>query len=338
MTKAQVLIEARRALARRAVIRTGPGDAGERLIDLLCRRFSYLGRGAWERHIAEGRLRVNGAPASGDRRLAAGDGVEFHMPPMEEPPVDRGYAVVYDDRRLIAVDKPGNLPCHPAGRYFRHTLWALLLERGVPQPIFIHRIDRETSGLVLVAKDRRTARRLGQEFAAGRVFKRYLAVVEGRFPEKALRAAGILHPDLSSTVRKKRRFSVPADPGCLPPGAESCRTDFSREAVAGGLSLVEALPRTGRAHQIRATLCSLGFPVVGDKLYGVDDTLFLRFLEGCLTSEDRRRLRIDRQALHASELRVPGAADGRTLRLLSPLPADMAALLAGSPRGSRPST
>lgn len=315
-------------MQRKAKIRVGVREAGQTLLNLLCRRFDYLDKAAWLGYIAEGRLIVNQMPAEADTRLSIGDNIEFRFPPMSEPPINRDFSVIYDSRDLLVVDKPANLPCHPAGRYFNHTLWALLKEElGLDRPIFIHRIDRETSGIVLVAKNREAARRYRQAFDRGDVHKRYFAVVEGHFPDESIRAEGILYKDPISDIRKKRRFSQGHRCASGPVGSQACCTIFRKKSVHAGLSLVEALPRTGRAHQIRASLKNLEFPVVGDKLYGVDDTLFLRFIRDELTPQDRRRLRIDRQALHACEIRIRRAGDGRMLYLSSPLPPDIAGLL-----------
>lgn len=315
-------------MERTAKIRTGSKEAGQTLKDLVCRRFDYLGRAAWHRHILEGRLLINGIKAGPDTRLDTGDTIEFILPQLREPPVNRNLSIIYDSRDLLVADKPANLPCHPAGRYFNHTLWALLKEElGLEQPIFIHRLDRETSGIVLVAKNRDAAGRYGRVFAQGAVRKRYLALVEGSFPDGVLRAEGILSRDPESSIRKKKRFYRHARHAPLPDGAQACCTTFRNISAHGGISLVEALPRSGRTHQIRASLKGLGFPVVGDKLYGVDDTLFLKFIRDELSPEDRRRLRLDRQALHASEIRIPRPEDGRMLCFCSPLPADIAGLL-----------
>jgi 23S rRNA pseudouridine955/2504/2580 synthase/23S rRNA pseudouridine1911/1915/1917 synthase len=302
-------------------------DAGKALAAFLAGRFTYHSETEWRRLIREGRVEVNGATADPDRPLAAGDALRYDVSGLPEPPVDAAFRVVSDDPLLLVVDKPGNLPCHPGGRYFNHTLWALLRERcGVETPVLVNRLDRETSGLVLVAKTPAAAANLQKQFAAHAVAKRYTVFVEGAFPER-IEAAGWLAPDPRSAVRKKRRF-LPAAAGSPAPaeGAEWAETAFERERLCDGFSVVTALPRTGRLHQLRATLLSLGYPVTGDKLYGVDETIFLRFCGGALTPEDGARLRLPRQALHAGALRFRHPRFGAWTEASAPLPPDMAAL------------
>ena len=303
-------------------------DAGKTLTAFLADRFTYHSEQDWRRLVGEGRMRVNGTTAEPDRALAAGDTLDYDVSGMPEPPVDADFRVVSDDPALLVVDKPGNLPCHPGGRYFNHTLWAFLKARhGMTAPVFVNRIDRETSGIVLVAKTPEAAVDLQRQFAERAVAKCYTVFVEGAFPER-LEAAGWLAPDPRSAVRKKRRF-IPADKGSPAPAekAEWAETAFERERLCDGFSVVTAVPRTGRLHQIRATLLSLGYPVVGDKLYGVDETMFLRFCEGALTREDRMRLRLLRQALHAGALRFRHPLLDEWTEATAPLPPDMASLL-----------
>ena len=304
-------------------------DAGKSLAGFLAGRFTYHTEEEWRGLIREGRVKVNGASAEAERLLSAGDALSYDVSGMPEPPVDAAFRMVSDDSQLLVIDKPGNLPCHPSGRYFNHTLWALLKERcGLASPVFVNRIDRETSGLVLVAKTPEAAHNLQKQFAAHTVTKRYTVLVEGEFPER-LDAAGWLAHDPHSVIRKKRRFIPATEPGenpVSPEGAEWAETAFERERLCGGLSVVTALPRTGRLHQIRATLRSLGYPVVGDKLYGVDETLFLRFCDGALTADDHARLRLSRQALHAGALRFRHPRFGAWTEMTAPLPPDMAAL------------
>lgn len=310
---------------RQLAARISAMDAGCRFIDFLARRFTYRDCAAWHEEIATGRLLVNGALAAAEQPLASGDEVTYHPLPFAEPAVATDYTVLHEDADLLVLDKPAPLPCHPGGRYFRHTLWALLRERhDLARPLFANRLDRETSGVIVVARHRDAARHLATQFAMQQIDKEYLVVVEGEFPHRESTATGWLAPDLKSAVRKKMRF-FQAQP---PLAAKACTTGFTRLATQNGLTLLMARPLTGRCHQIRATLLALGFPVVGDKLYGVDETLFLRFIDDQLTAADGERLRLPRQALHASRLTFTHPATAARLSYSAPLPAMLHSLLA----------
>jgi 23S rRNA pseudouridine955/2504/2580 synthase/23S rRNA pseudouridine1911/1915/1917 synthase len=299
--------------------------AGLHLLDYLVSRFTYHSLADWCRIFSEGRVLLNGTIAAGETVLKRGDQIEYLFPDLPEPPVDDRFAILFQDEFLLAVDKSGNLPCHPAGKYFHHTLWALLKEQYPEDAFeFVNRLDRETSGIVLLARQAKAALACRRLFASQRVHKRYVVLVEGAFPEQ-FRCDGYLESDPGSEVRKKRRFVADENPDA--PIRDRAQTAFRLLRSLDSLSLVEALPETGRLHQIRASLCSSGYPVVGDKLYGVDDRLFLQFIEDGLRPEDLRRLRLDRQALHAAELRFPHPVTGEQLRLSAPLPADMQALV-----------
>lgn len=320
---------------RRAVVSIRPEDAGNKVLGYLTNRFTYHDVAQWQTIVRAGKVLLNGQAARPDDRLAPGDTLAYVNFDTAEPPVQWGYTVLFEDAHLLVVDKPGNLPCHPGGRYFRHTLWHVLkTEHGLSYLSFVNRIDRETSGLVLVAKTPSAARNCRRQFDDGSVGKRYLAAVDGMFPERAIRAAGFLCRDETSPVRKKQRFFPVTDAPPVPPGARQCCTVFQRVARQGLRSLVAAQPVTGRLHQIRATLFSLGYPVVGDKIYGADDTFFIRFIDDQLTEEDRRRLVLPRQALHAESLQLRHPATGDHLHVSAPVPEDMAGLFDGS--GKRP--
>ncbi len=302
------------------------GDyAGRSIVDFLAHRFSYHTPELWRQKAIEGRILVNGRPAAPDHVLVAGELVAYEAHDIPEPPIDDRVAVVFEDPDLLIINKSANLPCHPGGRYFNHTLWAILKKQfQLQDPIFVNRIDRETSGLVVVAKTPESGRGCRAQFAGRTVDKRYFAVVEGRFPE-TLDARGYLTDDPAAGVRKMRRF-VPVADEAVPPDGERATTRFLRLKTAGDLSLIDVRPETGRLHQIRATLYAYGFPIVGDKLYGRDPNLFLRFCKGAITDEDRKILRLDRQALHAASLRFRHPRNQRELFIEAPLPDDMAAL------------
>ncbi len=305
------------------------------LVDFLVRRFPFHSREAWHEQIAQKRVEINGRVVEAEYALVYRDTMVYSADDIPEPPARLDVEVVHDDRDLLVVNKPPNLPCHPGGRYFHHTLWAVLKMRyGIESPALVNRLDRETSGLTVVAKTSEAARKCRAQFNDRRVEKRYVVLVEGSFPD-ALHAAGYLTPSHEGHLRKPRTF-VPSEQGIgEPPGGEWAETRFRRLTFCNNLSEVEALPKTGRMHQIRATLHSLGFPVVGDKTYGVDPGIFLRFCTDSMTGEDRIKLRMDRQALHAAGLRFRHPRTGADLRFDLPLPPDMAALLS-EPRPAGP--
>lgn len=310
-------------------VRIGPEQAGAQLLDFVASRFTYRDRVAWEQELADGRFLVNSHLAVPETILAAGDTLVYQMPELQEPPVESGYTVLHEDADLLVVDKPAPLPCHPGGRFFQHTLWAMLKEKyGSQTPVFVNRLDRETSGIVLLARNRQAARHCQQQFIDRMVEKVYLVLVEGDFPPGETAAAGWLMPDTQSAVRKKVRFCP--EEGPVAKEAQQCSTSFRLISRGNGLSLVEARPLSGRCHQIRATLLGLGFPVAGDKLYGVDENLFLRFRDGQLNEEDVRRLRFPRQALHAVSLAITHPANGEKIIFGSPLPEIFASLFPGA--------
>lgn len=292
-----------------------PEANGLRLDLYLRKRFTYRSRTEWQRSIEEGEILLDGRRTRPSRILQTGEKIAFVPKPAEEPPVDRSFELLEETPDWLAVAKPGNLPCHPAGAFFRNTLWSVLREQYGENIHIATRLDRETSGVVLVARNPETAAAFTRALTGTGVHKRYIAFVHGDFPDE-LTADGWLSYDPAAAIRKKRRFTFEQVPG-----GERSETSFRLLRRWNGLSEVEVFPRTGRLHQIRATLCSLGYPMAGDKLYGLDDTFFTKFIEDKLTDADRARLLLPRQALHASELRMP--CRGTELRVTAPLPADM---------------
>lgn len=306
---------------RRASVVVSASEAGKPLIAVLSSRFRYHDRNQWLEHIDQNRLLINGYPACADAVLQYGDFLEYCFQPIPEPPVDPDFSIVFEDRRILVINKPPCLPCHPSGRYFHHTLWSLLRKAGICSHMeLINRIDRETSGLVLIAKTSEAARACRHQLEKHRVFKRYLALVHGRFTAKSIAARGWIGQDRSSVIRKKQRYFPFFQ---TPPKARACSTWIFEEKTGDRISLVQAVARTGRNHQIRATLLALGYPVVGDKLYGLDERIFIRFIEDRLDHADMERLMLSHQALHAAELRLLHPESRLPVRFLAPMPPDM---------------
>lgn len=307
---------------RRASIVIATFEAGKPLIDFLSSRFRYHDRNQWLEHIDQNRLMINGFPAAADSVLQAGDFLEYCFQSIPEPTVDPDFSIIFEDRHILVINKPPCLPCHPAGRYFYHTLWSLLRKAGICSHMeLINRIDRETSGLVLIAKTSEAAHVCRHQFEKRRVFKRYLALVHGRFTEKRIMARGWIAPDSASRIRKKQRFYPLARTPAL--NAKACTTLICKKNSGDRVSLVQAVARTGRNHQIRATLLALGYPVVGDKLYGLDEEIFIRFIENRLDHADMAKLMISHQALHAAELQLLHPESQLPVRFLAPMPAEM---------------
>lgn len=301
----------------RRVIRTSAdwSCVGMRLIDYLAGRFTYRDAAAWEQVIAAGEIRVNHAAARPEQMLAMHDLIEYLPRELPEPEAELDYGVLFEDDELMVIDKPGNLCMHPSGPFFRHTLWHLLCSR-YGDIHFINRLDRETSGALIAAKTKDAAAKLQKNSA--RIVKTYLVLVEGNF-SRELDATGFLIADTRSEIHKKRRFVTE-----LPEGAakvESCRTLLvPAGSPAPGFSLVEAQLFTGRMHQIRATMYSLGYPVVGDKLYGKDEKLYLKLREDSFSSEDRAKLMLPRQALHSYKIEFDHPRSGERMIFTAPVP------------------
>jgi len=303
-------------------------QAGRTIVVFLSAKFPYHDFEEWGRLVISGSVLVNDKQAAPDTVLNENDVVRYCAVDAHEPRVDTAITVLHEDQDIILIDKSGDLPVHPAGKYFKNTLWGILKDSlNISEPSIINRLDRETSGVTLVAKNPRAAGICRRQFNCRSVTKKYTVIAEGVF-ERPVHARGYIARCAGSSIRKKQRFE-PASSSFPEPGreAEWADTKFTPLASNGGISVVEAIPHTGRLHQVRATLLSLGYPVVGDKMYGLDEGVFLRFIEDRVTAQDAAKMRIKRQALHASELIFRHPSDGRAMAVAAPLPPDMRGLI-----------
>jgi 23S rRNA pseudouridine1911/1915/1917 synthase len=241
-------------------------------------------------------------------------------PAPKEPPVPRHFSVLMEDETFIAIDKPAGLPIHTTAKYWRNTLVAVLRERFPGEALQVcHRLDRETSGVLLVARGPDASSLLKRAFERRRVEKSYLALVHGG---PALDEGTIDLPlKLLDTPTHLMMGVVPLAEGGLPSLTRyQVLTRFSRH------SLLACQPRTGRQHQIRVHLAALGHPIVGDKLYRASERQFMAFCDGGMTDELLAAFDgLPRHALHAHRLTFPHPRTGAPVTVESPLPDDLRA-------------
>ena len=235
------------------------------------------------------------------------------------------FRVLYEDDGVLAVDKAAPLLTHPTGEKNEPTLWHGLHELLAyevatgGQVSLINRLDRETSGITLVAKNAEAARELGKAMQARLLHKEYYAVVQGG---PLWSAACCAEPILRMGDVAPTRIHVRQ---CCHPAGKECRTEFEVLSRCSGMALLRCRPYTGRMHQIRVHAAHMGHPLVGDKIYGGDESCYLEFIATGWTPELARRLILPRQALHACRLTFPWR--GREITVESPLPDDMKQLL-----------
>jgi 23S rRNA pseudouridine1911/1915/1917 synthase len=284
------------------------GDAGRRIDAALAERLG-ASRAAAQRLIAEGRVRVDGAAVDKGHTLKAGETVSWERPPpapSELVAEEIAVPVVYEDDWLLVVDKPAGMVVHPAPGHERGTLVQALLDRGIAgghgrRPGVIHRLDRETSGLLIVARGEEPYRRLVAAMSGRRISRTYLALLIGELAQDE----GTIDAPIGRHLRDRRRMALHSA------RARPAVTHFTVLARGAGYTLARVRLETGRTHQIRVHFAALGHPVAGDATYG------RRPVPEGLT----------RHFLHAAELRFAHPDDGRELRFTSPLPAELAAFL-----------
>lgn len=290
---------------------------GSSLLDYLVARFPYHDRERWQQEVAAGRVVLAGVRASGSERVRTGDTLAYHKI-HREPWVDDHIPVLHEDAALLVVDKPAHLPMHADGPFVKATLVALLRARtGEQQLSLVHRLDRETSGVCVLARTAAARAALHEQFERGAVAKAYLAVVRGAVAGDFEVAAPIGRARDSRIALRRATGSAALDP-------RPARTRFVLVERTTGCSLLRCEPHTGRTHQIRVHLESAGHPILGDKLYGHPDDHYLAFVQSVKRSGDPRAATTagpDRQLLHASSLTFVHPGSGTRVSFAAPLPA-----------------
>ncbi|MBL9039206.1 MAG: RluA family pseudouridine synthase [Archangium sp.] len=232
---------------------------------------------------------------------------------------------VFVDDALLVLDKPAGLPIHPTARYAHNTLVAQLkLKYGPGFDAWpAHRLDRETSGLVVCGRSLHASQKMFEAFSSGAVTKAYVAIVEGAPPD----VFEIDAPIAEGTELIRIAVRIDAQLGKPAVTRFEVRQRFTRDGQR--FAVVQCLPRTGRQHQIRVHAREAGFPLVGDKMYGPDPGYFDRFSKSCLEPEAWERLRLPRHALHAAAISFAHPNTKQTVHFEAPLPADLRAFIDG---------
>lgn len=281
-------------------------QAGQRLDRSLAQTLPAFSRARLQTLIRDGFVTVNGKPARPRETLRTGDIVEVREPEIEKSdaqperiPLD----VLFEDDDLLVLNKPAGLVMHPGAGHQQHTLVNALLAHcknlsgigGKERPGIVHRLDKETSGALVIAKNDTTHRDLSKQFAARTMGKIYLALVAGTPRKKA----GVIDKAIERHPIHRQRMSIARRQG------RSAKTEYRVLSSNGDVSLVECTLHTGRTHQIRVHLHDLGHPVLGDKLYG-----------------GKRAGNFGRQLLHAWKLTFHHPRSGEQMTFEAPIPSD----------------
>lgn len=278
------------------------------LCEALAARFTYHTKDEWKARIDRGLVTLNGQPAAADASLNTGDKVIYRVENYSEPWVPTEFETLYRDEDFLIVSKPAGIPVHHTGRIFYNTFTGVVRRKFHNEELSpMHRLDRDTGGLMIFAENRDTCKRFEKSLDRILLRKIYVAIVRGEFPDGEVECTEPLREDPASDIRIKM-FPKP--------DGKPCKTLFRKIGTLPALSeknpfpvsVVSAELFTGRKHQIRAHLSHLGFPIIGDKLYSFDGNFYRKLVNGPLNDSDFETLGAHTQMLfaHAAFIEIPG--------------------------------
>ncbi|MCO5144379.1 MAG: RluA family pseudouridine synthase [Oligoflexia bacterium] len=309
-----------------------PGEGGLRLDLFLKDKYRKLSRESLQKSIKSGGVKLNDRQVKPGQILKVQDKVQVLSLKKKEPIVDFNFEVLFEDEDIIVVNKPGNLPVHPTGRFFFHTLLTQLkiTRRGIDDLVkdfyVVHRIDRETSGVLVMGKHSEAAAHLVRQFEIRQPQKEYLALVKGIITQDRFEIDAPMGKDIHAEIKLKMNvveMGKNGEPLYLPKSEVlEARTAFEVVSRIGNFTLLRCMPKTGRQHQIRVHLFHFGFPIVGDKLYGTSADFFLKATHEGLSVEVGPGLSMPRHALHAHQLEFVHPRTKEALKIQAPLPKD----------------
>jgi 23S rRNA pseudouridine1911/1915/1917 synthase len=258
-------------------------------------------------------------------RVAAEQRVVLWRPPWDENPVPTELPIVFEDEHYLVINKPPYIPVHPSARYFKNTVIKVLEDKYPDQYLsLVHRIDRETSGVLFLSKSRVSDRAIKIVFEKREgIQKQYQAICWGIPPQAQFDVRTPLERDPTSRTKVRMRVASPGHGLWAGTQFLMLETRFHPQ-TRKAYTLLQCELETGRQHQIRVHLNSLGLPIVGDKLYAFDEGYFMRAVDGEDTEQDRNQLELPRHALHASSIALTHPMTQEPLRIQAPMPTDMA--------------
>jgi 23S rRNA pseudouridine1911/1915/1917 synthase len=299
-----------------------PENSGERLDKALAELVPELSRSQWQRLIREGHVVVDGLPAKASQRLGGSEKIEAFIPePAESELVAEAVPldIRYEDGDLVVINKPAGMVVHPGPGHFAGTLVNALLAHcpdlpgigDTKRPGIVHRLDKDTSGLIVAAKNDRALRQLQAQFKQRTIIKRYIALVDGRVEP----SAALIDAPIGRDPERRKMMSVihSSSPRAKSAHTRDAQTQYRALHIYEQYSLLECTPLTGRTHQLRVHLAYIGHPIVGDRVYG----------------RRKQRISLSRHFLHAKELTFRRPSDGAVLTFSAVLPPELQTIIEG---------
>jgi len=325
-----------------SIFRVPPELAGQRLDVFLQGQLRRTSRTRTQFIVRNSAFDVKGKRLRPNHRVQAEELVLLWRPAWDEDPVPTNVPILVEDEHLFAVDKPALLPVHPTARYHRNTLINVLKDARPGEFVSLgHRLDRETSGVLICSKSPACDRALKKQIEARTgIDKTYRAITWGvPDPSRGAELAAVVTPaadgpgafrfersiELDTTGRYRVKMRLGQNEDALHASTRFLVERTCTAASGRTYALVRCELETGRQHQIRVHLAALGAPIVGDKLYGPDETCFARGADGELTEDDLALLELPRHALHAARLALSHPMTGAPLAIEAPLPDDLRA-------------
>lgn len=303
--------------------------SGWSIVEFLAHRFPYHTREGWTKRVADQWVHVNDAVVAPEHVVQKDDAVAYTIL-HAEPPVDDRYQVLFEDDHYLAVAKSGNIPVHACGVYIVNTLIARVRADHGANINLAHRLDRETSGVVMLAKHRDANRLLARMFERGEVAKRYIAIVYGNVVESAFvidQPIGKIDARYQYPVEyeygKANDLATYLPKRCVDPDGKPARTRVEVLERHGDLTTLCVTPEEGRTNQIRVHLAHAGHPIVGDKIYALSGAVREEQLREGMTARVREALILPRHALHCESLAFEHPITRERRRVVAPIPADL---------------